>query len=547
MLSYFPAALPDELLYSQLARYHLHTCSQSAKQTLDDLFSSRKVRASVDLQCHLAELSNRIPGFGKGKLESLLSGTLLSYYGAFVPRALVKLVRNGMIFGPAAGIHARLGMAAGRRAPPARLRWCPECHAEARARYGESYWRRAHQLPSVVVCPQHAVRLQVAVLPERVGQHDFIAASAQTCPPESTTDPSFKPQEKALLLTLAHKSVLLLDREPGEASFASLTRACQERLLDAGLAKPSGRLNLKALENAASTRLAPLRPFFREAQSPEWLIAMGRKHRKGFSPLQHLLFDLVTSAPSAASTKRPNPKKRTFLADDPAFEQRLRAAATSETSLRGVARKLGVDPRTVLRHATRLNLDGPWTLSTKASQPAPDSREEPMKAKWHALHGKDLSRSEMRRMEPAVWVWLKRHCPKWLEENSPPPIRRSSPRHRIDWQKQDRHLAREVKASASILKQRVPPQRITCSAIEAVMDRSGWFGPRLAKLPECRLVLNQEMETLEGFRLRRIRWAHDELLARDTQPAPWRIQRLAGLPDRLSPRLKAALDNCKLS
>lgn len=39
MLTYFPAALPDELLYSRLARWHLHNGSGSAKRTLDDLFA----------------------------------------------------------------------------------------------------------------------------------------------------------------------------------------------------------------------------------------------------------------------------------------------------------------------------------------------------------------------------------------------------------------------------------------------------------------------------------------------------------------------------
>lgn len=138
MLAYFPASLPDELLFSRLARYHLHICSQSSKQTLDDLFGDRSVRASVDLQCRLSALAQRLPPSLGATAEDLAQATLFGYHAAFQPAGTRRLALRSMLDGEAAGLHARLGIAAGLRAPAHRLRWCAACHEEALATHGET-------------------------------------------------------------------------------------------------------------------------------------------------------------------------------------------------------------------------------------------------------------------------------------------------------------------------------------------------------------------------------------------------------------------------
>lgn len=92
MLSYFPATLPDELLYSRLARYHLHSGSTSPKQTLDDLFGNRSVRAAIDLQCQLRALSNRISALTRCQPRDLLRDTLFGYYASWQPTDVVSTV-----------------------------------------------------------------------------------------------------------------------------------------------------------------------------------------------------------------------------------------------------------------------------------------------------------------------------------------------------------------------------------------------------------------------------------------------------------------------
>lgn len=106
MLPYFSAPYPDELLYSLLARYHLHTCSVSPKQTLEDLFGSRNVRATVDLPGHLGALSCHIPPDRGSTSERLAADfTLLPYYVAFQPPAVTAWTLAAMIGEHTDSIH----------------------------------------------------------------------------------------------------------------------------------------------------------------------------------------------------------------------------------------------------------------------------------------------------------------------------------------------------------------------------------------------------------------------------------------------------------
>lgn len=546
MLTYFPARLPDELLYSRLARYHRHSCSLSAKQTLDELFADRSVRASVDLQCHLRALSHRMPPGAQEHPTALTRATLLGFYSAYQPATVVEAARSAMIDGPAAGLHAKLGIAAGLRLPPARLRWCPACHEEARARHGEPYWRRSHQLPGVLICPDHDMVLLAARMPQRCGQQEFIAASRETCVNPASGDPEWYKTGaiRNLLHEIAHKAIGFLDAPQIFTNFAAIGLHCRPRLIEAGLARPSGRLYLDRLTEAAESALRQLRPVYPEAHRTDWLVAMGRKHRHAFSALQHILFELVLEAAPAKprKLKRKSPRPRQFLADDPTFEVRLRAAAASAKGLRAAARAVGVDPRTIQRHAARLGLDGPWKNAEIAERrESPADREIDSKRRWLKASESGMSRKELRNAHTADWTWLKRYHPKWLEEHSPDAIQRSAPKPRKDWSEIDATISPSITAAASTIRRRVPPARITIAAIERELGRQGWFSPRLQKLPFCKAALAQEKEHLEAFQLRRVAWAHEALLANGQSARPWQVHRLAGLPKKVSRRITAAL------
>src|SRR4030042_7010586 len=76
------------------------------------------------------------------------------------------------------GLHSKRGINTSRVKVPQFLRYCPECVSEDFERWGETYWRRTHQLPGVLVCTDHKGGLANSVVPYRpIALVDFIDAS----------------------------------------------------------------------------------------------------------------------------------------------------------------------------------------------------------------------------------------------------------------------------------------------------------------------------------------------------------------------------------
>ncbi len=551
MLPYFPAAYPDELLYSLLARYHRHTCSLSPKRTLDDLFDSRNVRATVDLPGHLGVLSRRLPpdrGLTSERLA--IEFTLFPYHAAFQRPAVVAGVLAAMTEGAVDGIHMRLGIAASTISVPATLRYCPACHREALARWGERYWRRAHQLPGVLVCPDHGVPLVDSAVTSCSGhQHEFIAADDRNC-----GSPSFQPRWiddqpcRTILLEIARRSTELLGRPPRGQSPADLTACYRRALIDRRLASANGRVSQRRLHDAFDAAFAPVRAALPDVVAEtSWLSSIVRKHRHAFHPLRHVLFGLFLDGcppvPAVVSNLGGDaPNRRRVAGSD--FDDRLREFAIRGEGLRPTARALGVDPNTVRRHTERLGLDVAWRPLVRPSPPAKEDRGPAIRERWLELQRREphLGRKALADRLPAEHAWLFRHDRAWMDAHSPAPTVRPHPADRVNWKATDHSLSIALHQAAESTLALVPPVRVTLAELERRLGRSpGWIGKRRHKLPEALAVLSAVAESVEAFQLRRIAWA-GSTLERSGESAPaWKIRRLAGLPGHLSDTVRQAL------
>jgi hypothetical protein len=183
MTSFFPTPYPDELLYSILARYHIRSGNLSPKATLRDLFGVSTVVATADLPSHINALIQNLPPFSTYTAESIIYRyTLYPFYSPFLFPKISELVFDSMKEHCWGDVHARAGIMASAVAAPSRLRFCPECLFEDERRWGEPYWHRLHQVPSVLVCSKHLCLLQ----PSKVNvpgenKHEFYPASRENC------------------------------------------------------------------------------------------------------------------------------------------------------------------------------------------------------------------------------------------------------------------------------------------------------------------------------------------------------------------------------
>lgn len=161
MLSYFPALYDDELLYSALARAMHHLGIPTYALFSQYAFGWPDVRAIYDLPNHLAPLTSELPD-GPNLLERLIQRhTLFPYDVAFVDpdtRARVARAMRGRGTPPGRA----LGKPSLRNGSIDALRFCVDCLSEWEASGFEPYWRRVHQLPSVLICVHHGSVLQVS-------------------------------------------------------------------------------------------------------------------------------------------------------------------------------------------------------------------------------------------------------------------------------------------------------------------------------------------------------------------------------------------------
>lgn len=158
MIAYFPSIYPDELLYSQLARYYTASGYMAYTFAAEELFQSKTARPDIEFvnaytPDALHALTRNMP-----MEKAVEKHTMFPYYGRFLPverrqkafYALVSMTGN---------YFNLLPIPKSKNGKVRYLRYCPGCAANDRELYGEAYWHRIHQMIGIQVCPVHRCRL----------------------------------------------------------------------------------------------------------------------------------------------------------------------------------------------------------------------------------------------------------------------------------------------------------------------------------------------------------------------------------------------------
>ena len=282
---YFPRLYPDELLYSGIARCRVHLGIGSHKTLLHMLFGDSKVAAITDLPTHLTALANNTGLDAEGMI---LNHTLFPLYAPFIPPERRTDLFQAML----APDRPTIGLSGASTALvkwPDWLRYCPICFEDMAARYGEPYWRRSWQIQGIDACPEHGCQLLNSPIPFRRAQrHEFHTASPLFLPRDLRVSPV---GEEAIRLAKAAMQLLALEevQSPGYGRWTNLYRylatECGARR---GRQVRAEVIWEKILASHQRDWLAA-NGLLTSGEPPPWLLAMFRKHRKGFSALQHLI------------------------------------------------------------------------------------------------------------------------------------------------------------------------------------------------------------------------------------------------------------------
>ena len=496
MLRYFPVAYEDELLYSQIARYHRHTCSPGYKQTLSELFDSRTVAAVVDLPAHLERLQQHTEHITRQSAHDILwQQTLFPVYAPFLEADLAEKVKNSMLSEYGGDIHTRAGLAASSVKRPERLRVCPECLKEQLQQNGEAYWQRLFQIAGVLVCPFHSCQLRATAVPYvPLNKHEYTATPAT---PLKEQEAHFSAPEIEKLSLIARDFSLLLQGDYKPTTHLEWTARYRHLLNDRQLTRGKTVKQRDLLDGFTafwgSKVLAALSSTVSRGDEHSWLTAMARKHRKNVHPVRHILlyrYLVGVNAPLADMFKQP------VMNSEPVASTVGKELCTSATS----------------KDRKR------WLILQK---------EHP-----------GFFAKQLRQMESALYARLYRQDREWLQNHIPHQLRCIPVNNRVDWVKRDRALARKIIRQYQRLKKE--ENRPRCSA-KLLAQRAGCLSmveKHLAKLPVTRQALKKYAESITDYQCLRVDWAVSGMLLRQEPVLSWKIYRRANIRANVSEEVK---------
>ena len=157
MIGYFPELYEDELIYSWIARYLVHSGYTSAADTYQDLYFNKNLRPSVELMNNMLDDAKTVMTKYMSMEDLIHKHTLFPEYGRFTDPAKREKLVSEADFSRGNWINSlMIPTSIGERY----LKYCPLCVKEDRDSHGEAFWHRKHQIIGIKICTKHKVYLQ---------------------------------------------------------------------------------------------------------------------------------------------------------------------------------------------------------------------------------------------------------------------------------------------------------------------------------------------------------------------------------------------------
>lgn len=208
------------------------------------------------------------------------------------------------------------------------------------------------------------------------------------------------------------------------------------------------------------------------------------------------------------------------------WKGQLRELLGQQLSYREIARRLSVDPNTVIKYANQNEHDKSEEITEDTDQYKMEYRKQ-----WIDLQKEYplKSKTELRKMVPAVYTYLYRHDKGWLNVHSPTFQTRTPSVNRVDWKKRDREVIKEVELAVKQLLDRAKPKKITFKAISNEAGLTAFLEQNLDKMPRTKTYIESVQETDTQFRVRRVKFVIEEMKENGEEIKEWKIYRLAGV------------------
>ncbi|MDY8163455.1 TnsD family Tn7-like transposition protein [Bacillus cereus] len=563
MLSFFPTFYEDELIYSAIARYHVRSGNNIPKQTVLDLFDGEVTRVYPGIPMSLKILHEKVNSFfGSDSLEEWINNhTMYNYISNFgrekMKDNLLEVMQGNlkMNVGRETHFHSNL-----------KFRYCPKCVVDDYEKYGETYWRRNHQLTGVFICLTHQELLRssdVLWSPFYKGNiYKVETANLINCPLQRESIYNVSEENMKWLIKLTKQCIKVATREI-PIKFDEITDTYRA-LLYKKRYKRGKLVELKQLyrdfrDFYGDEILSFLNVNFDEGKRSNWLATIAKKNKQTFHPLKHILFITFLGEDMDTFYRFNNVELHSFGAPpyiclNPFSSHYLQPVIKEATLYTQEGRELcyfacncGFEftrevGDTKIRVCQIKNI-GSWESdfeylyenfrsNTNSRNPKQHynlykkyvyykngqnlkgikKNPEEYKKKWLAAMKQfpEYSTECLKHVYRREYTFLYRHCRNWLKENSPSIKNRGI--RSVDWTEKDWQLLNEIKIAVQRLLHSEKPQRITRNRLKREIVDSTALHLKFSKnLPETESYLNSVVESIEQFQIRRVEYALEKL------------------------------------
>lgn len=163
-IGYFPQIYPDELVYSVLARFYVHSGYVSYNSCFNEIYLSGSIRPDIEFVNQIVpeirqQFERQIPWE-----QVIWKHTMYPYYSRFADKdkreeAWLAMEHMGTAESIVQPKFSRILSLPQSREEKHCLKYCPICAKRDRNLYGETYWHRRHQVRGLDICYEHGCRL----------------------------------------------------------------------------------------------------------------------------------------------------------------------------------------------------------------------------------------------------------------------------------------------------------------------------------------------------------------------------------------------------
>ena len=246
MLGFFTDPYPDELFYSAYARYHARARNRKVSTTMNSLFGSPFAAMVIDFPARLNYFVSQLPGEHVYTVDKIIKeNTLFPFYAPFITARCSALTKRAMVeYGKGGEIHNRLGILTSKIVLNT-LRFCPSCVVEDRRKYGETYWHRLHQLPGVIICPEHNEMLEESGFhPKRFGLNNELLAAEQVIKGVPERKISESSERHQILLHISRGAKWILEQRNLTSEVTSVVQRFRYLVFQHGLGTYNGTIQI---------------------------------------------------------------------------------------------------------------------------------------------------------------------------------------------------------------------------------------------------------------------------------------------------------------